>query len=69
MPSAKSFNTVTFSSVEEQEEANYKYWRCLTHEQRLELHYLLLTHVYFEKIEKNKNMQYNKITFPNDDLS
>lgn len=66
---AASFKTLTFSSVEEQEEENYKYWRSLTPEQRLELHYLFLVHVYFEEIEKNKNIPINEIVFSHDDIS
>jgi len=59
----KSLKTIIFSSVEEQEEGNYKYWRSLTPEQRLKLHYLLLIHVYSDEIEKNKDIPNNKITF------
>ena len=68
MPS-ESLKTITFSSPEEQEEGNYKYWRSLTPEQRLELHYLLLVHVYSDEIEKNKNIPINEIVFCHDDIS
>ena len=65
----KRKKSITFSTVEEQEEANYKYWRSLTPEQRLELHYYLLVHVYSAEIEKNKNLPINEIVFHHDDIS
>jgi len=63
MPSDENLNTITFSGFQELDEENYKYWLSLTHEQRLELHYLLITHVYSEEIEKNKDIPFNTITF------
>ena len=59
---------ITFSTPEEEEEANYNYWRSLTSEQRLELHYLLLVHVYSDEIEKNKTLPNNEIVFDNEDI-
>lgn len=52
-----------FNSFEEMNEDQYKYWRSLTPEQRLADHYNLLTQVYKDEIEKNKQFPSNDIYF------
>jgi uncharacterized protein (UPF0262 family) len=54
---------ITFSSTEEQEESNYRYWLSLTPLQRLELHFRLLNQLYSEEIKKNRNRRYKTIIF------
>jgi hypothetical protein len=60
---ATACNSITISTVEEQEEANYRYWLCLTPEQRFELHYTMITHFFADAIEKNKRTRKHRIIF------
>lgn len=52
-----------FSSFEEMNEAQYKYWLSLTPEQRLADHYKPITQIYKDEIEKNKDTPYSTIIF------
>jgi hypothetical protein len=54
---------ITFSSTEEQEESNYRYWRSLTPKQRLEVHHSMLIRIYADEIRKNKRKKFTTIIF------
>ena len=58
------YNTLTISSFEKMREDNYLHWLSLTPEQRLAEHYVLITSIYKDELEKNKNLPYDKIYFP-----
>jgi hypothetical protein len=49
----KSAGVIFFSNFEEQEEANYAFWRRLTPFQRLELHKIMLDSIYASVLVKN----------------
>jgi hypothetical protein len=49
-----SFKTITVSSFEEQAEADYIFWGHLTPEQRIELHYYLITGFFPDVLKKSK---------------
>ena len=55
------YNTITISTLQGQEEANYLYWLSLTPEKRLELHYNMITHFFADELKKKINM--DKISF------
>ncbi|MCX6231404.1 MAG: hypothetical protein NTZ33_07665 [Bacteroidetes bacterium] len=54
-------NKIVISSITEQENDNYDYWLSLTPKQRLEVHYNLITMLYSDKLEKNRNKPYKTI--------
>ncbi len=56
-----SYNTITISTLQGQEEANYLYWLSLTPEKRLELHYKMVTHFFADELKKKRNK--DKISF------
>jgi hypothetical protein len=55
-----SLQTITISTLADQEEANYRYWLKLTPEKRLELHYMLISEIYLKELNREKN-KYNII--------
>ncbi|MEI6433639.1 MAG: hypothetical protein WCP32_02260 [Bacteroidota bacterium] len=52
-----------FSDFEGQEEANYAFWRRLTPAQRLELHTIMVSSLYADKVVKNGGRQVFEIVF------
>jgi hypothetical protein len=52
-----------FNSFEEMNESQYKYWLSLTPVQRLANHYKLITQIYKNEIEANKQSPSNTIIF------
>ena len=48
----ESSKLIFFSDYEQQEEANYNFWRHLTHTQRLELHAIMLNNIF-----QNSNLE------------
>jgi hypothetical protein len=55
------YNTITISTLQGQEEANYIYWLSLTPEKRFELHYNLISHFFADELKKKRNS--NRIIF------
>ena len=56
-----SYNTITISTLQGQEEANYLYWLSLTPEKGLELHYKMITHFFADELKKKRKK--DKISF------
>lgn len=45
---------IMVSSIQEQDENNYMYWASLSPEQRLEVHYQMITRIYSNELKKSK---------------
>jgi hypothetical protein len=54
---------ITFSDFAGQEEANYDFWRHLTHSQRLELHTIIVSSLFADEFKKNKGRISLEIVF------
>lgn len=67
-PAAENANQeiTFFNSFKEMNESQYKYWASLTPEQRLINHYKLITEIYKDELEKNRNTPSDKIIFRNE---
>ena len=59
----ESFRKVEISSMKEQEEANYLFWLSITPEQRLELHYEMISQYFKVQLNKSRKTVWNKIIF------
>ncbi len=59
----ESSKVIFFSDFEQQEEANYNFWRHLTHTQRLELHAMMLRTIYPPTESENTTDQSMEIVF------
>jgi len=64
----KSAGVIFFSDFEEQEEANYAFWRHLTPSQRLELHKIMLESIYSSANVKNNFSEPLEIVFTHESL-
>ncbi len=53
---------IVLSSLEAQEEANYTYWLSLSPEQRLALHYKMITTIYKDELNKKRKNKTIKFT-------
>lgn len=53
---------IVVSTHEEQEEANYAYWLSLSPEERLALHYKMISSIYKEALSKKKKNKTIKFT-------
>ncbi len=59
----KYASTISFTTIENQSEANYEFWRRLSPYQRLELHQMMLNSLYKDEINKDQESQTLKISF------
>lgn len=53
---------IVISTLEQQEEANYTYWLSLSPEQRLALHYKMITTIYKDELNKKRKDKTIKFT-------
>lgn len=56
-------DNLVISSTEAQNEDNYRYWASLSPEQRLELHYRMITCIYAKELKESKPYNEQPVVF------